>query len=63
MAAAYLFFNYNCILDYEISFSVTRKLCSIYRSTQPLRKIHTALHKLILIVLQLPNHAMPGLFS
>ena len=40
MAAAYLFFNYNCILAYEISFSDTRKLCSIYRSNQPLWKIH-----------------------
>ena len=47
-------FNYNCILAYEISFSDTRKLCSTYRSNQPLWKI-TALHKLILIVLQLMN--------
>ena len=40
MAAAYLFFNYNCILTYENSFSDTQKLCSIYRSNQPLWKIH-----------------------
>ena len=38
MAAAYLFFNYNCILVYEISFSNT--LCSIYRSNTLLWKIH-----------------------
>ena len=41
LAAAYLFFNYNCIFAYEISFSDTRKLCSIYRSNQPLWKIHS----------------------
>ena len=40
MAAAYLFFNYNCIFAYEISFSDTRKLYSIYGSNQPLWKIH-----------------------
>ena len=40
MAAAYLFFNYNCILTYEISFSDTRKLRSVYRSNQLLWKIH-----------------------
>ena len=55
MAAAYLFFNHNCILAYEIYFLDTRKLCSMYRPNQPLWKIHTALHKLILIVLQLTN--------
>ena len=38
MAAAYLFLNYNCILAYEIVFWNT--LCSIYRSNQPLWKIH-----------------------
>ena len=38
MTAAYLFFNYNCILVYEISFSNT--LCSIYCSNTPLWKIH-----------------------
>ena len=40
LAAAYLFFNYNCIFAYEISFSDTRKLYSIYGSNQPLWKIH-----------------------
>ena len=38
MAATYLFFNYNCILVYEIPFSNTR--CSIYCSNTPLWKIH-----------------------
>ena len=33
-------FNYNCILASEISFSDTRKLCSIYRSNRQLWKIH-----------------------
>ena len=38
MAAVYLFFNYNCILAYEISFS--NALSSIYCSNQGLWKIH-----------------------
>ena len=38
MAAAYLFSNHNCILAYEITFLNT--LCGIYRSSQPLWKIH-----------------------
>ena len=38
MAAAYLYFNYNCILACEISFSNT--LYSIYCLNQPLWKIH-----------------------
>ena len=38
MTAAYLFLNYSCILAYQLSFS--NALCSIYRSNQPLLKIH-----------------------
>ena len=38
MATTYLFHDYNCIFAYEISFLNT--LSIIYRSNQPLRKIH-----------------------
>ena len=54
MAAAYLFFNYNCILAYEISFSGTQN-CVVFIAQINHYGKFTALHQLSLIVLQLTN--------